>query len=139
MNLFCLVSSLGSVFVGIATIVLAGVGGFPLSSAILSKALLSCFTYTAYNSLSISVLAHVDPVMHAIFNVFTGGGLMPSFMSAKKTGCTSQSPPPVLPLSGLHWWKSSAVRSFSATNALKNLTMSKRVTAGSEEAPRSSE
>jgi drug/metabolite transporter (DMT)-like permease len=70
--LFCLLSALGAVYVGSAAIVsilLFSIAMTP-DPGILFQALASSLMYTGYNSFSFLVLGRMEPVRHAIFNVF---------------------------------------------------------------------
>ncbi len=67
--LFALISSIGAVFVGIATLLSMAMFSFVYTSASVQEALRSSFMYTTYNSISFVMLGVLDPGMHAILNV----------------------------------------------------------------------
>ena len=68
--LFAFISFLGAVFVGFLAVLSMALFSVTPVSDITTEAIFSSVTYTAYNSFSFLVLSHMDPVMHAILNVF---------------------------------------------------------------------
>ena len=68
--LFSLISSVGSVVVGAAALLAYSLAPFAFSSGANCESLFSSLTYCGYNSFSFLVLGRLDPMTHAMLNVF---------------------------------------------------------------------